>query len=189
VAVVAAGHDAVADAGLEPVAQSGAVGFDEASGGAVGAGPVIQRSDGLDVPGDEQGRLAGRLVVGPGGVGAVEDGVPVAAVDPVVRLVDIQHGGLADAEADGGGAFPGVGEPAGGAEFGDTRATVAGKEAEGAACVDRGELGPVPDEEELGTGLAGARGDPVQRRRARQRGFVQDDELPRLEPPRLDLRL
>src|SRR5699024_5542811 len=88
--------------------------------------------------------------------------------------------GSAVAELQGGGLLPGVGEAV---QVVKLRGVVAraDEQAERAACIDRLELAPVSDQQSLRAGLLDLARDPIQRRGASEGGFIDDDELTRLE--------
>ena len=185
--VVEPADDSVSDSRLQAVSKGRPLGLDESVDDALRTCPRVERSDGLDVRGQQQGALAARLVGRPGLVGALEDRVEIAVVDPAVGGVGVHGRGIADADAGRRVAFPLLHEPSGSPELGDVLAALAHEESERAAGFDGGQLSPVPDAHQLGSGLAGAGRDPVECERARQRRLVHDDELPGVEAPTFDL--
>src|SRR6185369_2098943 len=100
-------------------------------------------------PADDQVPRRGLAAVGdPDGAACVDEAeVDQGAADAAVLVVLVQRGGVSGAEAEGGGAFPGGGEPDG---FGELDvAEPVGEEHHGAAAFDRGELFLVSGQDEL----------------------------------------
>ena len=142
-AVVAAGDDHVAGAGLVPVGQ-----VDGCCRGAAadvfGAGALVELR-GEFAGGGEHQRIQPGVPVGlPGGVQLVGGGGEVADVDPVVVEVEAERFRPALAQGKGGGGFGRVGEAV---EFGEPDGAVGGGDvAEDAAGADRRQLLVVADE-------------------------------------------
>src|SRR2546421_226081 len=116
------------------------------------------------------------------------DGPGVAVLHPVVAVVGgessvVAAGGGGGGAAGGGGGGPR--EPAGRWGVRGEVGPVGGKHVERAAGLDRAELGPIPDEQDLGVDGAGGFHDGVEGEGAGQGGFVDDDQLPGQHRPPL----
>ena len=138
--------------------------------------------------GDQQGVESGGLVGFPGGERLVEELVPCSGSDPVVGGVELDALGAAVADREGGLCFVGVVEAV---QVGELDGVgVVGEEAQGAAGLDRGELGGVAEEPDQGTAVAGIAGEPVEVAGAGHAGFVDEDQVAGLElEPLIDLGL
>ena len=102
------------------------------------------------VRGHQQDVAAGQVGGEVGAGGLVHGVVGRGAADAAVLVVLVQRGGVALAEAEGGGAFPGGGEPDG---FGELDVAEPVREQHhGAAAFDRGELFLVPGQDQLAAG-------------------------------------
>ena len=123
---------------------------DEAEVDQVVADPGGQFAAAGPVRGHQQDVAAGQ-VGGEVGAGGLVDGVVGrGAADAAVLVVLVQGGGVPGAEAEGGGAFPGGGEPDG---FGELDVAEPVREQHhGAAAFDRGELFLVPGQDQLAAG-------------------------------------
>ncbi|HET9969608.1 MAG TPA: hypothetical protein VFQ68_15345 [Streptosporangiaceae bacterium] len=96
------------------------------------------------------------------------------AADPAVLVVVVQGGGVPAAEAQGGSAFPGGGEPNGLGEL-DVAEPVR-QEHHGAAAFDRGELFLVPGQDQLASVAGRVLGDGGQVGEGDHRGLVGHDQ-------------
>ena len=121
------------------------------------ADPVGQFAAAGPVRGHEQDVAAGQVGGEVGAGGLVGGVVGRGAADAAVLVVLIQRGGVAGAEAEGGGAFPGGGEPDGFGEL-DVAEPVR-EEHHGAAAFDRGELFLVSGQDELAAVAGGVFGE------------------------------
>ncbi len=108
------------------------------------------------------------------------------SLDPAVRLVGVYGRFGPDAQLDRSGLLPPVVEPADIGEFRGDVVAVAHEGAEHAACVDRGELVGVADQQDLRSGLAGGGDEFVEGEGSGQGGFVDDDQLAGPELPPVD---
>src|SRR5665647_471161 len=115
------------------------------------------------------------------------EGTAVFALNPVGLLVGIHGLRSTYPKVDGCGLLPRVGEPS---DVGELRGQVAiaHEPVERAACFDRAQLCPVPDEDDLGAGVARLLGEGVQGEGAGQRCLANDDELPGSQRPLVHLR-
>ena len=197
---VAVGQGPAGLAGLDVVVVAGA--DDQVTGtgpGAVGdrdCGPVGDDAQGDEVLADAAVQLAAQRVIrrhqqrvgAPGGQGDVggRGGVHhllrLAADDPGVLVILGQHAGVAVAEPQAGGLFPGVAEPDGFGEAGVAQG--AGEQGHAAAVLDRLQLADVPGQDDLGAAGLGV-GDQVGQVRAGQhRGLIDDQQGARADPDR-----
>ena len=123
---------------------------DEAEVDQVVADPGGQFAAAGPVRGHQQHVAAGQVGGDVGAGGLVHGLVGRGAADAAVLVVLIQRGGVPGAEPEGGGAFPGGGEPDG---FGELDVAEPVREQHhGAAAFDRGELFLVPGQHQLAAG-------------------------------------
>ena len=181
VPVVQAGDDPVADPDRHAGARREAARLDQSVLDAVVVRPGVQRGHGGGVGGEQDGGVAGGDVGGPGAVGVLEHRLPRPGVHPLGVLVDLKDAGVAGAQGGGGVGLPRVGEPPQGAQLGAAGAV--DEQAERSPGVDRGQLGVVADEQQLGAGLCGLAGQLVERECPCQRRLVDDHELTGTEGP------
>ena len=99
-----------------------------------------------------------------------------------MRNVGIDDVGVADPQLQGRLLLPVVLEAAHIDQFRGV-AAITHEHPERAARVDGGELRPIAHEQHFRADLLGVAGDGVERERATERGFVDDDELPAREVP------
>ena len=174
--MVSAGDDLVADveavrsdgdvsplvefAGIEPPLLCGPV---EDVDGAIGRGA---EQHGLTVVAAVPPSVEGLSVHSSGG----------AAVETSVAVVDVGDGGVASAEAEGGGTFPVVREPVDSVEFNSTAGV--GEVFEHAASADCGELQGVADEDNSPGSVVGEGGEAMELVGGDHPGFVDDDGRP-----------
>jgi hypothetical protein len=135
------------------------------------AGPVRGHQQHVPV-----GQVAGDV-----GAGGLVDGlVGRGTSDAGVLVVVVQRGGVSGAEPQGGGAFPGGGEPDG---FGELDvAELVGEQRHGAAAFDRDELFLVPGQDQLAPVPGGVLGDGGQVGQGDHRGLVSHDQRAGRDP-------
>ena len=140
------------------------------------AGPVRSHQQNI-----ASGQVAGDVSAG----GLVHGVVGRGAADAAVLVVLIQRGGVPAAEAEGGGAFPGGGEPDG---FGELDVPEPVREQHhGAAAFDRGELFLVSGEDQLAPVAGGVLGDRGQVGDGDHGAFVGQDQGARRDAAALDV--
>ena len=175
VVVVAGADDQVAGAG------PGAVGDGD-------RGAVLDDAEGDEVVADAAGQLAAQRVVGGhqqgvgaaggegdvGGCGGVHHLLRVAADDPGVLVVLGQHGGVAVAEPQAGGLFPGGAEPDGFGQPGVAEGV--GEQGHAAAVLHRLELAGVPGQDHLAAAGFGVADQVGQVRAGHHRGLIDQQQ-------------
>lgn len=181
-ALVEAGDDEIADACGGAVVQALAVCFNLAGFDEVGAGAFVEVGDHLAGSRDHQRAQALVAVGTPCLIDAVEHGLGVALDESALLVIGVERISPPVAEAEAGGLLPLIGEAA---HIGQFRNLVAvpHEHPERPTRLHGGQLRPVSDQDDLGTGLGGVRGDAVEREGSRERGLVHEHELPGLEVP------
>ena len=158
---------------------------DEAEVDEVVADPGGQFAAAGPVRGHQQDVAAGQVGGDVGAGGLVHGVVGRGAADAAVLVVLIQRGGVALAEAEGGGAFPGGGEPDG---FGELDVAEPVREQHhGAAAFDRGELFLVPGQDQLAAVAGGVFGDGGEVGDGDHGAFVGHDQRAGRDPAVLEV--
>ena len=138
------------------------------------------------VRGHQQDVASGQVAGDVGAGGLVHGLVGRGAADAAVLVVLVQRGGVAVAQAQGGGAFPGGGEPD---RFGELDvAEPVREQRHGAAAFDGGELFLVPGEHQLAAVAGGVLGDRGQVGDGDHGAFVGHDQRAGRDPAALDGR-
>ena len=175
-----------AEASAPSAIRIGAAGVDEAEVDQVVADPGGEFAAAGPVRGHQQHVASGQVAGEVGAGGLVHGLVGRGAADAAVLVVLIQRGGVPLAEAEGGGAFPGGGEPDGFGEL-DVAEPVR-EQRHGAAAFDRGELFLVPGQDELAPVAGGVFGDGGQVGDGDHGAFVGQDQRAGRDPAVLDGR-
>ena len=181
--VVAGADDQVPDAGPGAVGdRDRGPGLDDAQGDEVVADAAVQLAAQRVIGGHQQRVGAARGQGDVGGRGGVHHLLRVAADDAAVLVVLGQHAGVAVAEPQAGGLFPGVAEPDG---FGQPGvAEPGGEQGHAAAVLHRLQLADVPGQDDLRAAVLGV-GDQVGQVRAGQhRGLVDHQQGARADGDR-----